>query len=262
MTQTSPLIIYAYASLTLVAIYGNYMLIVTGVTMLVNALLNSIGAGVGNLVAEGDKKKIKAVFWELTVLRMWIASVICFGMYMLGDSFITLWVGKEYILSQSAFVILIAITFINLTRTNDIFLNAYGLFQDIWSPMVETFLNLGLSILLGYYYGITGILSGVLISLVVVICTWKPYFLYGWGFKENVLEYILLYIKYIVGLIVSFRISSFCIYKFLSIGEKDYLHLFFYAIQVVVLYSIISILILFCIGGSAKKFIKRIWEAL
>ena len=55
--QSSPLIVYAYTSLTLVAIYGNYMLIVTGITVLLNAIFNSIGAGIGNLVAEGDKKK-------------------------------------------------------------------------------------------------------------------------------------------------------------------------------------------------------------
>ena len=107
LTQTSPLIIYVYASLTLVAIYGNYMLIVTGVTALMNALLNSINAGIGNLVAEGDKQRIKKVYWEITLLRMWIASIICFGMYMLGDSFISLWVGKEYILPNTAFIILI-----------------------------------------------------------------------------------------------------------------------------------------------------------
>lgn len=47
LSQTSPLIIYAYTSLTLVAIYGNYMLIVTGVTLLMDALLRSINAGVG-----------------------------------------------------------------------------------------------------------------------------------------------------------------------------------------------------------------------
>ena len=87
------------------------MLIVTGATLLVNALLNSIGAGIGNLVAEGNKQKIKSIFWELTILRMWIASIICFGMYMLGHSFISIWVGKEYILPQMSFYILIAITF-------------------------------------------------------------------------------------------------------------------------------------------------------
>ncbi|MEG2341039.1 MAG: sugar transporter, partial [Odoribacter sp.] len=190
LLQTSPLIIYAYASLTLVAIYGNYLLIVTGVTLLMNALLNSVSAGVGSLVAEGNKVCIKRFFWELTSCRIWIASVICFGIYELGDSFIRLWVGNEYILERPAFIILIVITFISLTRTNDTFLSAYGLYQDIWAPLTEACLNLGCSIGLGYFYGLPGILLGVAISLLIIVCAWKPYFLYKCGFKESIWEYI------------------------------------------------------------------------
>ena len=63
LVQTSPLVIYAYSSLTLVAVYGNYMLIVMGVTYLMDALLRSLNAGVGKLVAEGNKQQIKKVFW-------------------------------------------------------------------------------------------------------------------------------------------------------------------------------------------------------
>lgn len=262
LSQTSSLIIYAYTSLTLVAIYGNYMLIISGVTLLSNSLLNGISAGVGNLVAEGNRQHIKSIFWEITVLRMWIASIICFGIYMLGDSFITLWVGENYIMSHSAFMILIMICFINLTRTNDTFLSAYGLFQDIWSPIIEVILNLGLSILLGYYYSITGILAGVLISLLLVICTWKPYFLYKYGFKESILEYIILYFKYIIGLLASIVISYFIIKTFIPISEDNFLHLFFYALQIIVLYSIISFGILLCIGKSAKLLVRRITKIL
>ena len=53
LTQTSPIFIYAYASLSLVALYGNYMLIVLGITSLMGAVFNGMNAGVGNLVAEG-----------------------------------------------------------------------------------------------------------------------------------------------------------------------------------------------------------------
>lgn len=204
LSQTSPLIIYAYASLSLVAVYGNYMLIVVGVTALVGALLNSIGAGIGNLVASRDLIRIKSVFWELTTLRIWIASVICFGMYSLGHSFIALWVGQEYTLPQSSFVILIVITFISLTRTNDPFLFAYGLYQDVYAPLVEAALNLGLSVLLGYYYGLTGILCGVAISLLLVVVGWKPYFLYRYGFKCSIGEYIIKQLKYIVMILGTF----------------------------------------------------------
>lgn len=258
LTQTSPLIIYAYASLTLVAIYGNYMLIVFGVTLLIDALMNSINAGVGNLVAEGDKKKIKSVFWEITILRMWIASVICFGMYMLGDSFITLWVGKEYILPHSAFVVLIIITFIRLTRTNDIFLNAYGLFQDIWSPVVEISLNLGLSILLGHYFGITGILSGVLISLLLVICTWKPYFLYSKGFKESITEYIFRYGKSLLLLLIACFSCKILIEKIFALNIHNYLQWTLHAVISLSLYAILSLILLLLTGTMPITYFQRI----
>lgn len=57
LQQCSPIIIYAYASLTLVALYGNYYMIILGIISLMAAAFNSMGAGVGNLVAEGDKEK-------------------------------------------------------------------------------------------------------------------------------------------------------------------------------------------------------------
>lgn len=258
LTQTSPLIIYAYASLTLVAIYGNYMLIVTGVTMLVNALLNSIGAGVGNLVAEGDKKKIKSVFWELTVLRMWIASVICFGMYMLGDSFITLWVGEEYILPSIPFMILILNTFITLTRTNDSFISAYGLYQDIWAPVVEVTLNLGFSILLGYYYGLTGILAGVLISLLVIVYSWKPYFLYRYGFKDSLKEYVLRYAKYLSLLAVVFILVKNMTTHYFFMACDNYFQWTLYGITALSLYTVVSFILLFGVDRTFRKFIKHL----
>lgn len=252
LLQTSPLIIYAYASLTLVAIYGNYMLIVTGVTILMAALLNSISAGVGNLVAEGNKERIKEVFWGLTSLRIWIASVICFGIYKLGHSFIALWVGKEFILDQTSFILLIIITFIGLTRTNDTFLYAYGLFQDIWSPAAEASLNLGLSILLGYYYGLPGILSGVAISLLLVVCCWKPYFLYSRGFKESIWEYVLQYVKYAVALVCLFMGVSFLSDKLFYIPVFSYLEWLLYAFKLISLYIIIS-LTLFAIMDKGTR---------
>lgn len=257
LTQTSPLVIYAYTSLTLVAIYGNYMLIVSGVTLLINALLNSIAAGVGNLVAEGNKQKIKSVFWELTALRMWIASVICFGIYILGDSFITLWVGNEYILPQSAFIILIITTFINLSRTNDAFISAYGLFQDIWAPIAEASLNLGLSILLGYYYGLTGILSGVLISLLVVIYCWKPYFLYRYGFKENISEYILYYIKYLSLLMSAFIVSKVFLQQYIKFSPDTYFQWLVLGIIALLIYGIISLTMLSITDKATRNVLKR-----
>ena len=262
LSQTSPLIIYAYASLSLVAIYGNYMLIIFGVTLLMNSLMNSINAGVGNLVAEGDKTKIKALFWEITIFRMWIASVICFGMYVLGDSFVTLWVGKDYLLPPSAFIIMIINTFITLSRTNDTFLYAYGLFQDTWAPIAEAILNLGLSIVFGYYWGLTGILSGVLISQVVIVYCWKPYFLYKEGFKERITEYILRYAKYLLLLVGTFLVSWQAINHFITLSPTTYLKWLVYGLCALSVYCLLSALLLYHTDREAREICYRLVRTL
>ena len=176
---------------------------------------------------------------------------------MLGDSFIALWVGEGYTLPYWAFVILIINTFISMTRTYDIFINAYGLFQDIWYPIIEAIVNLSFSILLGYHYGITGILGGVMISLVIVVCNWRPYFLYSRGFKENVIEYIIRNIKYIGLLAASFFTSKTIIQKFILLSYNTYLEWIIYSTVVIVTYTIISFVLLYSLDKSSRDFSKR-----
>lgn len=259
LSQTSPIIIYAYASLSLVAIYGNYMLIVGGATALVGALLNSIGAGIGNLVVSENLIHVKTFFWELTTLKTWTASIICFGIYFLGHSFIILWVGEEYILPQSSFVILIVITFISLSRTNDSFLAAYGLYQDVYAPLVEAALNLGLSIFLGYHYGLTGILCGVLISLLIVVVGWKPYFLYRYGFKCSVKEYIIKQLKYIVIIIGTFFLFESLqqvVWKEIQINNfRDWIK---YGGSIISIYSVLTFGLFYIADRGMRDFVLRL----
>ena len=257
LSQTTPLVIYGYASLTLVAIYGNYMLIVTGVMALMNALLNGIGAGVGNLVAEGNNEKVKVVYWKITILRMWLASVICFGMYMLGDTFISFWLGRNFLMPRTAFIILIAITFMQITRTNDVFLAAYGLFQDVWAPLVEAVLNLGLSVLLGYFFGLTGILTGVLISLVAVVWGWKSYFLYRNGFNENAFVFFTEYTKIFIVLGLGFLLFVVSFDELTSLDYTVLPLLVFHQSLVVILDGCISIGLISYLNEPFRKFLQR-----
>lgn len=197
MSQTSPLVIYLYISLDMVAIYGNYQIITVGITRLCSALFNSIGAGVGDLVAEGDRSKIMSVFKELFSLRFVFVSTIIFTLLMVTQPFVTLWVGKEYLLPYSTLIIICATLFMSLIRsTVDLYISAYGLFHDVWAPLAEAAINIGMSLLLGYYYGLNGILLGVLLSLCVIIGLWKPYFLFTRGLKVSVGRYIRLVVTH------------------------------------------------------------------
>lgn len=205
LTQTSPLIIYAYATLTLVALYGNYLVIVTGITILVGTVFNSINASVGNLVAEGDKAKTLRVFHEMFSLYFFLVSSIIFICYISIPDLITLWIGKEYLLENTTLVIILITLFINLMRyAADAFINAYGLFSDIWSPIAESSINIGFSILFGYFFGINGVLSGVLLSLLVIIVGWKPLFLFLKEFPGEYHNYVKGYLLHLlIGSVVA-----------------------------------------------------------
>lgn len=190
LSQSSPLIIYGFTSLTTVALYGNYILIVSKIGNLVRSVFDSTSASIGNLVASGDEKKTQEVFWELFDSRLMMATICLLCLFFLTQPFISLWLGSKYLLSDNFLLLYILYNSISMTRTTvDSFLGAYGLFKDIWAPFAEAILNIGFSIWLGYYWSLNGIIIGITISQIIIISIWKPYFLFKEGFKKHAINY-------------------------------------------------------------------------
>lgn len=190
LANSSSPILYAFTSLTTVAFYGNYQLILKKISALIKNLFNSTAAAVGDLVAEGNKKSEMRVFWELFDSRLLTASIIVICSFYLTQPFISAWLSSDYLLSERFLLIYLIMQGIIMTReTVDSFISAHGMFQDIWAPMAEASLNIGLSILFGHLWGLEGIMLGVTISLILIVCIWKPIFLFKVGFKESPLPY-------------------------------------------------------------------------
>lgn len=206
LTQSSPLIIYAFTSLTTVALYGNYILIINKVSSLLGSVFGSTNAAIGNLVASKDKLRIIKVFWELYDSRLYISFVALLCLYYLTNPFIIIWIGKEYCLSRTFLLLYIILNGISMTRTTvDSYINAYGLFNDIWSPIAESILNIGFSIYLGFIYGLNGIIIGIIISQLIIVSIWKPYFLFKNGFMISPKDYFIpIIFKSLVNVILFF----------------------------------------------------------
>ena len=43
--------------------------------------------------------------------------------------------------------------------------------------------------MVGYFYGLVGILLGKIVSMILMVVIWKPYYLYKRGFQESVFTY-------------------------------------------------------------------------
>lgn len=259
--QSNPIIIYSFTTLTIVAIYGNYMLILSAIMLLINSAFNGINASIGNLIVESGKDKIKEILWELLAIRMLIASILCYTVLELSTPFITLWVGKDFLLSDLTVSLLIVYQFIQMTRITENFLYAYGQFKDVWAGIAEAIMHIGFAILGGYYWGINGILIGCIIAVFLIGVLWKPIFLFRSTLKEKVINYFLIATKNMVIIIVSGFITHY-ILKLLGINSiSDIKYFIGYGILITSIYTITSIFLFYIFSPEfrnvTKRFIKK-----
>lgn len=257
--QTKPLLIYSFVSLQVVAFYGNYALIIDKVALLIKNILGSTGAGVGNLVAEGNKVNIKKVYWELTSLNYFIAALLVFSIYFLMEPFVTLWVGSEYVLSKPVLLILLVNMFIMQTRgTNDQFLYAYSLFKDIWAPAVEAGVSIAVSLIGGAYWGLEGVLSGSVVSMLFIVGLWKPYFLYSQGFREPIGEYWWGIFRHFLLIAIAWLVVGWGVGYIPVVPSESYVSWVIYSVTLVGMLGIVLILLFYFFTPGFRFFIARI----
>jgi len=200
----------AFANLSMVALYGNYQVLMFKVTSFVDGLFTGMEASVGNLIAEGNKESIMKVFFELLSIRYFLAGLCSIALYFMASPFISVWLGNEYILPQLIIILLSVHIFVQQARlTVDNFKNGYGIYQDVWAPITEVVLYLGIAVVLGHRFGLAGILIGLVTSETLIKMLWKPYYLFKKGFEEPVLSgYWPKMLKYAVAYAVCIIVSA------------------------------------------------------
>jgi O-antigen/teichoic acid export membrane protein len=125
-----------------------------------------------DLYARGERDK--ATVWFLTGSKFVISitSTLTFGIILLGEDFIRLWIGAEY--AKQGVYILYILGAYHLINTLNPFASRYltavgmhGFLAKMGS--VEAIINITLSIILAYILGITGVALGALLPTIVII---------------------------------------------------------------------------------------------
>jgi O-antigen/teichoic acid export membrane protein len=188
--RSDEIMVGMFVSVTKVAFYGNYMIIINKLNFLVNILSEGLSAGIGNLLAEGNKQNIMKIFWELTATRFLILGFVIFSLLLFIQPFIGYWLGQQYQLSDIIVYLVIFNLFIRYqTAAVYIYIGSAGLFADVWAAWTELILNISITLLLAPTYGIAGILLGKIISFGIISTFWKPYYLFSRSFQKSVWEY-------------------------------------------------------------------------
>lgn len=208
--QLTPFLVYSFVSLPMVALYTNYTILTQKLEGLISGIINSTGAAIGNLIAEGNKEKIFKVFRELLAIRLYVASIITACIYTFASRFIGVWLGNEYILDCSTVAIIAILCGLNIARgIIDQFIHGNGLYADVWAPYVESVIMVVFAIAGGYFYGLPGVLCGSLVSIIAIIYIWKPYYLFSKGFKLSVFKYWKLFTTNVSASVFAFFSTSY-----------------------------------------------------
>jgi O-antigen/teichoic acid export membrane protein len=255
--QCSSFLVYAFVSLPTVALYNNYTMIGTKLTQFFLNFYSSLGAGVGNLIAEQNYPKIERIFWELLSVRFIIAGWMFFVSYFLLQPLITVWLGADYLLSDTIVLLVALNLFLRMSRAVfDTFLFGAGLFQDVLAPFVEMIIFYLVALIGGYLIGLPGIVFGGVISVFVIGWGWKPYFLFTRLFKTPLVGNIFILLKYLATIIATVILSSMIcrVYKFVD-PNASYYELLIYAILVSGTYIVIGMAIMLIFTQGFRDFV-------
>ena len=196
--------------LVIVGLYSNYLLLINTIKSVITMFFTSVTASVGNLNAENDVNKSKAVFNKMFFLNMCFYGITASCILNLANDFICLWIGDKYLLSSGVVVLIVINYYISgMRQTCQTYNTTLGLFwNDRFKPWIESAINLISSIILIRYYGFMGVLLGTLISTVTTSLWVEPYMLYKHGFKQSVWDYFGRYAQYMICIIACTVLSA------------------------------------------------------
>lgn len=204
-------IIISAINIGLTGIYANYLSIVGVMKTIMNVIYNGVVASFGNLAAVESKDIQENVFNISNFICFLISGFITIELIFLFNPFIKFWVGSKFLLDLWM-VILISVNFYLYSQilSLDVIKRATGMYKiDAHISIIQAVINLAVSIVLGYYIGIGGVLIGTLVSYVFVACIFKPILIYKNIFNKNPICYYIEQIKYLMFILI---ISILCYY--------------------------------------------------
>ena len=188
-----------------VGIYSNYHTITHTLDSFLHLLFTSITAGIGNLVATESSKKVYKTFQTMQMVSFWLCSFVCICLLFLTQDFIQLWFGQDLLLDNLTLIaIVINVFFSNCMRPVWSFREGTGMYKHIRYIMFATaIVNLLLSIVLGKFLGLCGILFATSLSKLATYFWYEPNILFRDVFHVKTKKYYLEYLKNLLLIIIS-----------------------------------------------------------
>ncbi len=257
VSGTDNIIISKYLGLVTVGLYSNYYMIINAVQTVINHIIQATRASVGNLLVTESKTKQFDVFNKIRFVNFWISCFSSICIFVIMDSFITIWIGYKFVLPTKVLLVLVINFFIVSSRsTYGAFKEAAGIFyEDRFVPIIESLLNIVLSIIFVKKFGLMGVFMGTIGSGLVLWCYSYPKYVYNKLFGGKIYDYMkeTIYYFIIFILIAGFTYSLAILISF----DNVYLQ-FISNVLIALIVPNVIMLLLFSKDENFKYFINML----
>ncbi len=252
LANVDSIVISAFLGLNILGVYNNYYYIITAILGIVNIIMDSLKASVGNSIIKESVDKNFRDFKMLNFIYTWIVTWCSICLMCLLHNFIILWLGEEFILDKMISISLAIYFFIyKWCDMTYVYQEAKGLWwENRYIPLLGGLLNLILNVILVNYIGLYGIIYSTIISLLLVNNIGFAYILFKYYFKEK--KYMLEYIFNQFLYIVIFGGTAFVTYSICNILENT-IRMFIFKMVICITIPNILLFIFYCKNNCFRQ---------
>lgn len=194
-----------------VPFYTAYQYITDNLMTMIGKITYSITAGIGDLIAS-NRERAYAIFNEVNAMCFFIATVICVPLLLVINPFIHIWQPKIETTSMLAILFVAQLLYYIIRMPLSTFANAAGLFKETRiCPILESIINLVLSLTLVHQFGIAGVLVATLISYLFSDYFLRPFVIYRHVFDQLPSNYYLINTFYMIVMILLAILMSYLV---------------------------------------------------
>lgn len=170
LENTDVLVLTLFSSLMNVSIYSVYHMVTNGIKLFLTSLANSVKSVFGDMYAKNEIKQLNSTFSKFEWLFHTMVTLIYSICAVLIVPFISVYTDKvadtNYILPQFGIVMCIAMALYCIRLPYNQMITAAGHFKQTQnSAIIEATINLTVSIMVVYKFGLIGVAFGTLVAV-------------------------------------------------------------------------------------------------
>ena len=188
---TDNIIVSLFFGIVTVGLYSNYLLVITAIYAIMSQAFAAITSSIGNLLVSAKSSQSFQVYKKLRLVNLWLSCFAATSLLVVMDSFVTIWIGEQYLLPKGVLVALSLNLYLTLFRSAlGSFKEASDIFhQDRFVPIVESVANIVFSLVFLHFFGLAGVFLGTACSTLIVHLFSYPIYVYKPLFEQSYLPY-------------------------------------------------------------------------